>query len=90
MFTTMPGIVATEMPPQAFLPYALDHVDLVGMLSLFLVQPRADFLKGGMVSVNWDVEELEKHKEEILAKGLFKTSWLPVLPVGGGTGLGKK
>lgn len=88
-FTTMPGIVATEMPPAAFLPYALDHVDLTGMLSLYLAQPRADFLRGSMVGVNWDVEELEEHKSEILAKGLFKTSWLPILPVGGGHGLGK-
>lgn len=83
----MPGIVATEMPSEAFLPYALDHVDLTGMLSLYLVQTRADYLRGSTVSVNWDVEELEAHKDEILEKKLLKTSWLPVLPVGGGNGL---
>jgi len=83
----MPGIVATDMPPDAFKPYALDHVDLIGMLSLYLAQPRADYLRGSLVGVNWDIEELEAHKDEILAKSLFKTSWLPILPVGGGIGL---
>ena len=84
----MPGIVATDMTPAAFRPFALDHVDLTGMLSLYLAQDRANYLKGSLVSVNWDVEELEEHKEEILAKGLLKISWLPVLPVGGGKGIG--
>jgi hypothetical protein len=84
----MPGIVATDMPSEAFLPYALDHADLTGMLSLYLAQPQADYLRGSMVSVNWDVEELEAHKDEISGKGLLKTSWLPILPVGGGKGLG--
>jgi len=86
VFTTMPGIVATDMPSEAFLPYALDHVDLTGMLSLYLTQPRADYLRGSLVSVNWDIEELEAHKDEILAEKSFKTSWLPVLPVSGGSG----
>jgi len=40
-----------------------------------------------MVGVNWDVLEMEKHKEEILEKKLLWTSWLPILPVAGGKGL---
>lgn len=88
MFTTMPGIVATDMPPDNFRPFAHDHVDLTGMLALYLAQPRADYLKGTIISVNWDVTEMEAHKEEIEEKKLLKASWLPVLPFGGGKGLG--
>jgi len=88
VFTTMPGIAPTEMPTPFWIPFALDHVDLTGMLALYLVQPRADFLKGSMVGVNWDVEELEQHKDEIVAGKLLQTSWLPILPFNGGKGLG--
>lgn len=83
----MPGISATDMMTDYFKPYAHDHVDLTGMLALYLAQKRADYLKGGMVSVNWDVEEMEKYKEEIVEKKLLQTSWLPVLPFNGGRGL---
>ncbi|KAI9056235.1 hypothetical protein LZ554_001163 [Drepanopeziza brunnea f. sp. 'monogermtubi'] len=87
VFTTMPGIPLTSMVSEAFAPFAKDHVDLTGMLALYLVQPRADYLKGSMVSVNWDVDELEQHKEEILEKKVLHTSWLPILPLCGGKGL---
>ena len=33
---------------------------------------RAEWLRGGLVSVNWDYEEMEEHKEEILEKGLIR------------------
>lgn len=83
----MPGIAPTGMITDAFKPFAIDHVDLTGSLALYLAQSRADYLKGGMVSVNWDVEEMENHKENIMNKKLLHTSWLPILPVSGGTGL---
>jgi NAD(P)-dependent dehydrogenase (short-subunit alcohol dehydrogenase family) len=88
VFTTMPGISPTEMATEFWLQFAHDHVDLTGMLALYLAQPRADFLKGSMVGVNWDVEELEQHKEEIVKGKVFQTSWLPILPFNGGKGLG--
>ncbi|OBT41325.1 hypothetical protein VE00_08517 [Pseudogymnoascus sp. WSF 3629] len=72
VFTTMPGIAATDMTTGFWEPYALDHVDL-----------------GSMVGVNWDVEEMEQHKKEIVDKKLLQTAWLPILPLGGGSGLGK-
>ncbi len=84
----MPGIVRTAMVTPFFEPYAYDHVDLTGMLALYLAQPRADYLKGSMVGVNWDVEELEQYKEEIEKGKKLQTSWMPVLPVAGGKGLG--
>ncbi|CAD6453063.1 70bb58a4-6ccd-4888-8a78-faf15ab313ed [Sclerotinia trifoliorum] len=83
VFTTMPGVAATKMVPDYLKPCALDHVDLTGMLALYLVQERADFLRGSMVSVNWDVEELEEYKKEIVEKKLLQTTWMPVFPVGG-------
>ncbi|KAA8564757.1 hypothetical protein EYC84_011644 [Monilinia fructicola] len=55
------GIAPTDMVSPAFKLYALDHVDLTGMLALYLAQERADYLRGGMVAVNWDVEELEEY-----------------------------
>lgn len=83
VFTTMPGIAATKMVPESWKRLALDHVELTGMLALYLVQERADFLKGSMVGVNWDVEELEEYKKEIVEKKLLQTTWMPVYPVGG-------
>ncbi|KAB8292075.1 hypothetical protein EYC80_007821 [Monilinia laxa] len=87
VFTTMPGIAPTDMVKAHFRPYAHDHVDLTGMLALYLVQERADYLRGGMVAVNWDVEELEEYKKEIEEGKLLKTSWRPILPFNGGKGL---
>lgn len=81
----------TAMQQEAFFPYAKDDIDLTGMLALSLIQPRADYLKGGLVSVNWDVEELEEleeHKEKTAEKKALTTSWMPILPISGGKGLG--
>jgi hypothetical protein len=84
----MPGIVPTDMTAESiWTPFAKDHADLTGMLALYLVQPRADYLKGMFVGVNWDVEEMEQHKDIIVEKKLLQTSWLPVLLIGGGEGL---
>ncbi|KAF2624378.1 hypothetical protein BU25DRAFT_442057 [Macroventuria anomochaeta] len=33
--------------------------------SLWLCTERAEWLRGGLVSVNWDFEEMEEHREEI-------------------------
>jgi hypothetical protein len=87
MFAVSPGLATTPMTKEAFKPLAFDDVELTGMLALYLMQPRAEFLRGCYVSVNWDMEELKAAKEEILGKKLLKLSWLPVLPIGGGKGL---
>lgn len=50
--------------------------ELTGGLSLYLSTPRADHLRGRYISVNWDVDDMEKHKEEITEKGLLKTAFL--------------
>nr|POF17845.1 short chain dehydrogenase andi [Quercus suber] len=87
-FTASPGIVLTKQITPDFTKYATDHPDLLGSLTLYLAQPRADFLRGDYVSVNWDLEELESYRDEIVSKRLLKTSWLPIMPIGGGLGFG--
>lgn len=47
------------------------------MMAMYLSQERADFLKGGFVSINWDIMEMEANKEEIVEKQLLKMQWLP-------------
>ncbi|CAN9089703.1 hypothetical protein AA0114_g6495 [Alternaria tenuissima] len=74
-FSLFPGLVATDMPPKQYLEYALDDPMLTGGLSLFLSTERAEWLRGSMVSVNWDYEEMEMHKEEILEKRLTKLAF---------------
>lgn len=87
VFTLHPGIVPTDLTDPEFQVFALDEVEMAGQLSLYLAQPRADYLRGSFVSVNWDVTEMEAHKEDIAEKKLLKMSWLPILPIGGGSGL---
>ena len=67
--------------------YAQDEPELTGGMALYLSTTRADFLKGSLTSVNWDVQEMEARKEDIVNKGLLKMSWVPILPVSGGSGL---
>ncbi|KAI5242345.1 NAD(P)-binding protein [Aureobasidium subglaciale] len=89
VFSVHPGIVtATEggrgMVIDAFTPFAKDPGMLAGGLSLYLSTPSADHLRGGFVSVNWDVDEMEEHKEEIKEKRLLQLSFLnaKLSPVG--------
>ena len=65
--------------------YARDESEQTGALALYLASSRADYLKGSLTSVNWDLEEMEQHKEEI-EQGLLKVKWVPILPTSGGAG----
>ncbi|EPE30319.1 NAD(P)-binding Rossmann-fold containing protein [Glarea lozoyensis ATCC 20868] len=87
-FTTMPGVVLSDMTNDYWKTYAKDHADLTGLQALYLAQPRADYLKGLMVSVNWDLEVMEAHKEEIVEGKLLRHTWIASLPFYGGSGLG--
>lgn len=71
-FSVIPGLVATDMAPAEYKALARDDAMLTGGMSLMLCTERAEWLRGGLVSVNWDLEEMEQHKEEILEKGLIK------------------
>ncbi|KAF2007035.1 short chain dehydrogenase-like protein [Amniculicola lignicola CBS 123094] len=85
VFSLLPGLVATDMVAPQFLYLSKDGVGQVGALASYLASPRADYLRGSMTSINWDIHEMEDHKEEI-GEGALKISWLPVLPVSGGHG----
>jgi NAD(P)-dependent dehydrogenase (short-subunit alcohol dehydrogenase family) len=87
-FTLLPGIVPTEMnvDNDQFLPYAKDEGEQTGALGLYLASSRADYLVNSLTSINWDLAEMEAHKEKIEG-GLLRNKWVPVLPVGGGEGL---
>jgi hypothetical protein len=61
-FSLFPGLIVTDMPPKQYLDFALDDPMLTGGLSLFLCTDRAEWLRGSMVSVNWNYEEMEEHK----------------------------
>jgi hypothetical protein len=65
--------------------YAIDEAEQTGALALYLASSRADYLKGSLTSVNWDLEEMEAHKDEI-EQGLLKVKWVSVLPTSGGSG----
>lgn len=82
IFSMHPGIVATDLTDGGMLaPYAKDAPELAGMLVGYLAQPRADYLRGGFVSVNWDVTEMEKNQERITKEKMVQTLWLPRLAV---------
>ncbi|KAI4910981.1 hypothetical protein J4E90_007238 [Alternaria incomplexa] len=57
-------------------PFAHDKGIQTGGLSLYLAQPKADYLKGSFLSVNWDVDEMEAHKQEITVQKLLKLGFL--------------
>ncbi|KAJ4365033.1 hypothetical protein N0V83_008649 [Neocucurbitaria cava] len=80
IFTIHPGIVAVTETGRgatvdALTPFAKDKGIQTGGLSLYLAQRKADYLRGSFVSVNWDVEELEAHKDEIVEKKLLKLAF---------------
>lgn len=43
---------------------------------MYLSTHRADFLRGSYIAVNWDVEEMESHAEEIKEKRLLNTAFI--------------
>lgn len=40
-------------------------VMLPGNFAVYLASPRAEFLRGKVMECNWDVEDMEKHAEQI-------------------------
>jgi NAD(P)-dependent dehydrogenase (short-subunit alcohol dehydrogenase family) len=52
VFMLMPGIVQTGMTLDSLKPYAKDSAALSGSWALFLSTPRAEWMRGGLLSVN--------------------------------------
>lgn len=80
MFSIHPGIVEAENGRggivDTFTPFAKDKQALTAAFTLWLQKEEANFLRGGYVSVNWDVEEMQKHKDEIVEGKLLKLAFL--------------
>ncbi|KAI0811399.1 NAD(P)-binding protein [Xylaria sp. FL0064] len=76
VFTLLPGLLKTQMTAKDYLPFARDDPSLSGDMSLLLCTQRAEWLRVGVMSVNWDLKEMEEHKEEILREGRHKLSFL--------------
>ncbi|KAF9732656.1 hypothetical protein PMIN02_003283 [Paraphaeosphaeria minitans] len=76
VFSVHPGIVEAKSGRgavvDAMTPFAKDQPELTGAFTLYLLKPEADVLRGGYASVNWDVEEIEKHGDEIKEKRLLR------------------
>ena len=82
----LPGVCKTDLLVKDFDEFAKDDPALTGMMALWLVQPKADYLKGQLASINWDLEEMEAHKKEIEEHKLLQIKWIPLLPASGGQG----
>lgn len=80
MFSIHPGIVEAEngrgAVVDAFTPFAKDKQALTAGFTLWLQKEEADFLRGGFVSVNWDVNEMKVHHKEIIEGKLLKLAFL--------------
>ncbi|KAI0485120.1 NAD(P)-binding protein [Xylariaceae sp. FL0804] len=76
VFTLIPGIVSTEMTVDSLKPYAKDTPEISAGWTLLLSTPRAEWMRGGIISVNWDVEEMEAHKDQIIRDNLFSRAFL--------------
>ncbi|KAI9373560.1 hypothetical protein BJX61DRAFT_502200 [Aspergillus egyptiacus] len=68
-----PGMVATDMGVSIPLiaPFLFDTVALAGGAAVWMCAGDRRFLSGRYVSVNWDVEELERKKDEIVEQNLL-------------------
>ncbi|KAL3448217.1 hypothetical protein BJX65DRAFT_317461 [Aspergillus insuetus] len=71
-----PGVVKTSWADNTalafLLPLGRDTFELVGAVGVWVTSGDKSFLSGRYLSINWDVEELEARREEIVEKDLLK------------------
>lgn len=69
-----PGIVATDMNDgvEFLAPYCLDQPGLVGGTAVWLASGDKRFMSGRYICANWDVEEIERRKDEIMELNSLK------------------
>ncbi|CAF1294775.1 unnamed protein product [Didymodactylos carnosus] len=75
VFAYHPGGIKTELAmhmPEDSHHILIDTPELAGGFCVYLASPKADFLNGRYISANWDVNELEAMRDEILTKNKFK------------------
>lgn len=68
VFTLLPGLLKTAMTAEAYLPFARDDPMLSGGLSLFLCTHRAEWLRGGVMSVNCGLRDFDNPPTSIRAQ----------------------
>ncbi len=66
--------------------FAKDEAELTGCFALYLARGTADYLRGSFCSVNWDVDEMEAHRSEIVKDKILQIKWVAPLPASGGSG----
>jgi NAD(P)-dependent dehydrogenase (short-subunit alcohol dehydrogenase family) len=76
-YSLHPGFVLTSPPPgvsdmPGFRELAVDEPELCGSFLLWLVRNRPDWLSGRYLSAQWDTDELERKREEIVAGDMLK------------------
>ncbi|KAK5696215.1 hypothetical protein LTR97_008635 [Elasticomyces elasticus] len=80
VFSIHPGIVEPQggrgAVTDAFVPFAKDKQALSAGTSLYLQKPEADVLRGGFFSVNWSVDEMLGHGEELKNGELLKLGFV--------------
>ena len=71
-----PGIIPTDMSSlvPSLNPFAKDTPELVGSVGVWLASGNRKFLSGRYITANWDVDELEGRKEEIVDENLLTTA----------------
>ncbi|KAM7214278.1 C-factor [Rhypophila decipiens] len=70
-----PGGVDTELArtlPEEFHGFLVDKPQLAGDWMVWFCDQKGEWLAGRFVFVNWDVEELQQRKEEVVEKNLLK------------------
>ncbi|UKZ74881.1 hypothetical protein TrVFT333_002551 [Trichoderma virens FT-333] len=73
VFNVHPGMALSKVLRPELHIYAKDTVELFGSLTIYLSGPKANFLRNRFIAANWDVTDLEKHQEEIVAEELLKS-----------------
>ncbi|KAL4861953.1 hypothetical protein BDV12DRAFT_179590 [Aspergillus spectabilis] len=70
-----PGMVDTDMGASIpmIAPFLFDTVELASGAAVWLCSGDRKFLSGRYFSVNWDVDELESRREEIVEKNLLSS-----------------
>jgi len=76
VFSLAPGIVKSKLLWPHMTGYAIDDGMMSAGWTLYFSLPEADYLKGGFCNVNWDIKEMELHKDEIIEKRLVKNAFI--------------
>lgn len=74
-FNVSPGVVKSDMSEKASSlgMVANDSPELAANLAVWLASQESDFLNGRFIWANWDMEQLVKEKEKVIANpSLFK------------------